>query len=291
MSKPAIIGLIGAFSLLAGCAGPEVSVNESGSKVDGAASTVTSILNAGVQAQMHRANGTAKFLFDPLYDNHFGSLAEMDAALIDAIISGQSPYDGVDAVFVSHAHGDHFSAEYLNRMMAAQSDILVIAPEPAVEAMQGHKLWQASFAERITPVALKNGDAPLTFEIAGANVEALRTPHAGWPDRHSAVHNITYRVSGSDGARIMHLGDADPAEEHFAPHSEFFQAKRTGLAMVPFWFLNANVPANRIDQTLNTQSAVGIHVPAKTPQWLIDSGKTYFSEPGKMLEIPVTSNE
>ena len=291
MSKPAIIGLIGTFSLLAGCAGPEISVNESGSKVDGAASTVTSILNAGVQAQMRRANGTAKFLFDPLYDNHFGSLAEMDAALIDAIISGQSPYDGVDAVFVSHAHGDHFSAEYLTRMMAAQSDVLVIAPEPAVEAMQGHELWQASFAERITPVALKNGDAPLAFEIAGANVEALRTPHAGWPDRHAAVHNITYRVTGSDGARIMHLGDADPAEEHFAPHSEFFQAKRTGLAMVPFWFLNANVPASRIDETLNTQSAVGIHVPVKTPQWLIDSGKTHFSEPGKMLEIPVISNE
>ncbi len=280
--RAGLAAALGALAL-AGCSAAPASEAPAGesSRVD----AVTSILNAGVSANM----GGAKFLFDPLYDNHFGSLAEMDEPLIEAIINGSAPYDNVDAVFVSHAHGDHFSAEYLNRMMAAQPGVQLIAPAQAEEAMRGHELWQDGFAERITSVTLSNGEAAERIEVAGAVVEALRTPHAGWPERHSEVHNITFRVSATNAAgapiRVMHMGDADPAAQHFTMNSRFFCCARTNVVMVPFWFFQQDQAGLLIDRTLNAERAIGVHVPVQTPAFLEGSDWTYFTKVGEEVSI------
>lgn len=268
--------------MAAACSVPEPSAQVANEAQD----RVTAILNAGVRTQL----GEAKFLFDPLYDNHFGSLAEMDDTLIEAIISGDAPYDNVDAVFVSHAHGDHFSPEYFNRLMAAQSGIQIIAPEQAVADMRAHELWDEGFAARITAIALSNGEAAQKFDVAGATVEAIRTPHAGWPERHSDVHNITFRVSATRASgelvRVMHMGDADPAKQHFTMNAKFFCCARTNLVMVPFWFFREEDAGMLIDRTLNAQSAVGVHVPVQTPAWLADSEWKHFTAAGQKAEIP-----
>ena len=264
--------VIAAF-VLSGC----TAAPESGKQVLSSENRVVSILNAGIRAEF----GEAKFLFDPLYDNHFGSLEEMGPKLIERIITGEVPYDGVDAVFVSHAHGDHFSAEYLNRMLAAQSELSLVAPGQAIEAMQASPLWQSEFAVRIVSIELENGASAQQFALAGAQIEAFRTPHAGWPDRHSDTHNITYRVSSESGARIMHLGDADLAEEHFAPSAGVLATKRSDIAFVPYWSFSAVEFDPVIDETLNADAAVGIHVPAQVPEALLQSGRDYFSEEGQ----------
>lgn len=238
---------------------------------------VVSILNAGIRAEF----GEAKFLIDPLYDNHFGSLAEMGPELIEKIIAGEAPYDGVDAVFVSHAHADHFSAEYLNRMMAAQAEVIVVAPDQALAAMQASPIWQDEFQSRIVSIDLENGGPPQLFELAGAEIEALQTPHAGWPDRHKDTDNITYRISSEAGARIIHLGDADPVVEHFAPNVEMLGSKRSDIAFVPAWFFSAPEPDALIGETLNADEAIGVHVPARVPQALKDSGRDFFSAEGQ----------
>lgn len=290
---------------LASCSGtpPQASGTEaSGTEASetsanaSAADTATSILNAGVMTQMQGAGDEGlKFLFDPLYDDHFGSLQQLPAELIEAIVTGAPPYDGVDAVFVSHAHGDHFSASQLSRMMASQPQLQVVAPAQGIESLRKHANWQASFEDRVTVISLENGAAVQGIELPGAKgavIEAFRSPHAGWPDRHAATHNITFRVSvtGSEGraARVMHLGDADPAAEHYAALSEFLAAKRTGLAMVPFWFYREGDVDTIIDQTLNAQVPVAIHVPANTPPFLEKGELQYFSGVGQVLEIPLT---
>jgi L-ascorbate metabolism protein UlaG (beta-lactamase superfamily) len=232
-----------------------------------------------------------KILFDPLYDDHFGSLQQLPPELIEAIVSGAPPYDGVNAVFVSHAHGDHFSATHLTRMLASQPQIQLVAPGQAIDRMREDANWQPGFEDRVTAITLENGEAVQGIEVAGAYVEAFRSPHAGWPDRHAATHNITFRVSaanedGRASARIMHLGDADPAAEHFAALSEFLSAKRTGLAAVPFWFYGEDGLSAIIDQTLNAQSAVAVHVPVNAPGYLEAGERPYFSGVGDVLEIP-----
>ena len=278
---------------------PQTSITEAASDVP-ASGTATSILNAGVMAQIGGADGASvKFLFDPLYDDHFGSLQQLPPELIEAIVSGAPPYDGVNAVFVSHAHGDHFSATHLTRMLASQPQVQLVAPGQAIDRMREDANWQAGFEGRVTAITLENGETAQGTVISGAYVEAFRSPHAGWPDRHAATHNITFRVSaagagegsgegdgGGASARIMHLGDADPAAEHFAALSEFLSAKRTGLAAVPFWFYGEDGLSAIIDETLNAQSAVAVHVPVNAPGYLEAGERPYFSGVGEVLEIP-----
>lgn len=256
-------------------------------------SQATSILNAGVMTQHASAEGIGvKFLFDPLYDDHFGSLAQLTPDLIEAIIAGAPPYDGVDAVFVSHAHGDHFSVSQLTRMLTAQADLTLVLPEQGLERLREAPDWQASFEARVRPITLKNGEASDEFTIAGATIDAFRSPHAGWPDRHGTVHNITYRVSvpGAKGSvsAVMHLGDADPAPEHYAALQEFLEARRTGLAIVPFWFTGRDDFDAIIEDVLNAQTMVAVHVPAQVPKSLKDGEWIYFSEAGQIMEIPAT---
>lgn len=284
--------LTGVTLAAAGCGPVDQAGVQGPSQVSAAPAknAITAILNAGVEADLGAGEGRVKFLFDPLYDNHFGSLAEMDDALAEAIISGAAPYDRVDAVFVSHAHGDHFSAQYLNQMMAAQPGLTVIAPKQAADAMRTHALWQEGFAARLTAVELENGAPAQRLSIAGAEVEAIRTPHAGWPERHSQTHNLTYRISVDDPAtgtrRVMHMGDADPDPAHFAPYESFFAEARSGVAIVPFWFLRAQDNDPLFNQTLNVQQPVGVHVPVLTPQWV--EGRTIFTRPGQQITVPAS---
>ena len=279
---------------LAGCAADAQSDAERDPVTTEIGGTATSILNAGVMAEIGEdENVSVKFLFDPLYDDHFGSLEQLTPELIQAIISGAPPYDSVDAVFVSHAHGDHFSASMLTRMLAEQPDLVLIAPAQAVERMREDSNWDAGFAARTRSIALENGEAHEAFDLAGATIEAFRSPHNGWPERHSNVHNITFRVSAPAGdrivGRVMHLGDADPSAEHYAALEQFLQARRSGLAMVPFWFYREDNLEALIGETLNASEAVAMHVPARVPQDLRDGERAYFSGVGEVLEFTATS--
>lgn len=263
---------------------------EASAPIEESAGTATSILNAGVMTELGAGeDGMVKFLFDPLYDNHFGSLAELPPELIEAIVTGAAPYDGVDAVFVSHAHGDHFSASQLTRMLAAQGELVVVAPAQALEQMRADAGWEQGFEGRVRAIALDNGEASESFELAGATIEAFRTPHTGWPERHANVHNLTFRVSAPAGegmvGRVMHLGDADPGPEHYAALEEFLQARRTSLAMVPHWHYGARDFATLLEETFNAESAVAIHVPVAVPAGLREGSRPYFSSAGEMLEI------
>lgn len=261
------------------------------------AGTATSILNAGVMVEIGpQGDGAAKFLFDPLYDDHFGSLERLTPDLIEAIVTGAAPYDRVDAVFVSHAHGDHFSASMLTRMLAEQPEVLLFAPQQAIDRMREDSAWDEGFAARVTGVALENGEAWEGVSLEGFTVDAFRSPHNGWPDRHAGTHNITFRVAAPAGeragegtvGRVMHLGDADPANEHYTALSGFLSAQRSGLAMVPFWFYQHEGLGGMIDQTLNAQVPVAMHVPVRIPAYLSAGELPYFSEVGEVLEIPAT---
>ncbi len=288
MKRPFVI-LALSSALLAACAGEEATSSSVANSSSGPG-TATAILNAGVTAEIGERGGAVKILFDPLYDDHFGSLEQLSEPLIEAIVSGAPPYDNVAAVFVSHAHGDHFSATHLTRMLAAQPDLRLVAPEQAIERLRGSDIWQADFAGRVTGITLENGAQSESFEIAGATIEAFRSPHNGWPARHAEVHNITFRVSAPSGAglaqRVMFLGDADPGVEYFAPHAEFLAAKRTSLAIVPFWFLQEKDAKALFDTTLNAQAAVGMHVPVREPMLLSMSGWDYFTEVGQQVAVP-----
>ena len=248
----------------------------------------TAILNEGVIVEQ----GGVKILFDPIYDNGFNAFPEQSEAFKQAIIEGASPYDGVDAIFVSHFHGDHFSTPNMLRLMKAQSKVRLYAPAQAVEAMKANENWMPEIANRVEAIDLKTGEAPVAFMLGETKIEAIRTPHIGWPNDHLQVENITFRVSLAGGVRVMHMGDADTAKEHFSPYHEFFSSARSHLGFVPFWFFDGPESVTYMDKALNIRHAVGIHTPIEVPESLKKArkeyGADYFSKLGETRYVGET---
>ena len=235
------------------------------------------------------SQGETRILFDPLPLSGFGTYPDVPTEIVDKMMDGAEPFDGIDAVFVSHAHRDHFDAEKMNAFLAAQSDTQLIAPMQAVEMMRGGEAWQDDFDRRITAIDLDFGDAPQVFAIGGIQVSAVRIPHAGWPQR-ADVQNIVFRVTLPDAATVMHMGDADINMAHYAPYQAHWDSALTDLAFPPYW-IYLYPDGEQILEALNTKQSVGIHVPIHVPYELRVSGNDYFATSGETRIIEPIQNE
>ncbi|MEP6343247.1 MAG: MBL fold metallo-hydrolase [Maricaulaceae bacterium] len=236
--------------------------------------------------------GETKILFDPLFHNNFGQYQLVPDDVRAAIFASSGPFAGVDAVFISHAHGDHFNAGDANQYLSQNPTVRFVAPQQAIDSMKKQEDWNEAFTSSITAVNLEYGASPVTIQVGDITATAVRIPHAGWPDpRRVSVQNMVYRVSIDGGATVMHMGDADPREQHYTPFADHWQAKQTDTAFPPYWFFLSDGGTDILTQTLNVQDAVGVHVPIKVPQELQDSGAQYFSTLGETRAISIAKDE
>lgn len=231
-------------------------------------------------------SGPTKILFDPIFDKDYGSFQLVAAETQALLMAGQAPFDGVDAVFVSHAHGDHFAAGLMIEYLLANPDVQLFVPEQALMQLEAEPRWDTALAKRThaDKIAL-NASMEGSFELGGERVDItrLRLPHAGGA-RQAKIENIVYRVSLSPNATVMHLGDADPDENGLRAQSPLFKQRESDMAFVPFWFIGeANDPS--VNSLLNAEHVIGVHVPKNIPDSLVNSGADYFSVPGEKREI------
>lgn len=244
------------------------------------------IANEGVMVE----SADVKILFDPIFDNGFGTFPLVSEDVRETLMSGAAPFDGIDAVFVSHAHADHFAAADMIEYLSSNPAARLIAPPQALQQMREAEGWDDALLSRIIAQPLDlNASMDHIFDLGDANsrhpvgVTRLRVPHIGGA-MHEAVENLIYRVTLGPGATVMHLGDADADQNVFEAQSAIFGAVRTDVAFVPFWFVTA--PGD--DETrewVNAAHTVGIHVPIDVPDNLATSGADYFSIPGESRDL------
>jgi L-ascorbate metabolism protein UlaG (beta-lactamase superfamily) len=167
--------------------------------------------NEGIMIQ----SGKSKILFDPFFHNIFGVYQKVPTNIRKAILTGAKPYDDIDAIFISHTHEDHFSVTDVRHFLTAQPKAKLIAPTQAVnELIQQPGI--TSILSRVVAVSLEYGDKPWQYKMDGLVIDAVRITHAGWPGRAN-VENIVFRVTLNEDVTVMHMGDADPNDEHFKP--------------------------------------------------------------------------
>ncbi|MEP1230428.1 MAG: MBL fold metallo-hydrolase [Litorimonas sp.] len=223
--------------------------------------------------------GETKIMFDPLPLSGFGTYPEVPEATFQAIMDGTGVYAGIDAVFISHAHTDHFSPENMINYMKAHKKVKLVAPQQALESLQKHELWSKKLLKRIKVIDLEAGDAPQNIRLRNIRATAVHIPHAGWPaPARASIQNIVYRVTLDKSATVMHMGDADPNPVHFTPHADHWAAKTTDTAFPPYWFFLSEDGQNILSNDINAVDAIGIHVPIKVPQELRDSGADFLSK-------------
>ena len=236
------------------------------------------------------AQGNTKIVFDPLYDNTYGTYQAVPEHTRKALLQAKPPFDNIQALFVSHAHGDHFSAADTLAFLQAHPAARLIAPAQAIEALhvELHSAKLSLAPERFVVIDLEYGAAPLQLNLGDLKVEAIRIAHAGGPSRRD-IQNILYRVTLADEAVVMHMGDADPRLSNYRPYDKHWQALKTDLALPPYWFFVIPGGETLLTQRLNSTQQIGVHVPAKAPDDLKKSGADYFFRSGEQRIIAPVS--
>lgn len=246
--------------------------------------TARYLANEGVVIE----SGESKLMFDPFFHNDYGHYALVPEEMRKAIFENRAPYDNINAVFISHAHGDHFDAADTVKYLLSNSNVTLFAPKQATDQLIDLKGYD-KVKSRINSVDLKKDQAAKQFEFGDMLVEAVRIPHAGWPQR-ADIENIVFRVGGKKQIRVMHFGDADPHGQHYAIHEKFWRSKRTDISFVPFWFGLTESGKRLIESGLNTEKAIGVHVPTKLPEQLKKTDFDFFHKPGETKIISRSEN-
>ena len=251
-----------------------------------AGGTVHYLANEGVMA----VHGDDKVVFDPLFNEDFGQYQRLPDHMRAALLAGDAPFDGIDAVFISHYHDDHFDPEDMLSFLRNRDDVRLYAPQQAVDAMRALAPGATDLFERVQAVDLAYGDAPAAFAMPGLRIGVVRIPHAGWPERLLDVQNLAWRVTFDKGPTVLHLGDADTHDAHFAGDAAYWDAHRPNVAFPPYWYFLSRSGIDVLER-LKPLLAIGIHVPIDVPEALDQrppppDGVDLFTTPGEMREIP-----
>ena len=241
--------------------------------------------NEGVMIE----HGTTKILFDPLFRRDYDQYELVPPDMERALLAGAAPWDDIDAVFISHYHGDHFDPGLMLSYLRTHPAIELYAPAQAVAGLRdvaGRN--DDDVFGRVHSLALDYGDAPVRTEMDGLLIEAVRIPHSGWPERRTDVENIAFRVTLDGVTTVTHLGDSDADLAHFdAGH---WDQRRSQLALPPYWFFRTPERRDTLIPRINADHSVGVHVPteiaAEPSERPIElQGIDLFTRPGETRDI------
>ena len=121
--------------------------------------------------------GDLKIMFDPFYQTGFGTYQEVPDEMMDKVMAQSMPFDGIDGIFVSHVHGDHFDAHKLHAYMQENRDVNVFLPGQAMPLMTELAGEDKQIMNRLVSFALTEGGKPKKVVKDGLEVDAVRIPH------------------------------------------------------------------------------------------------------------------
>lgn len=238
-------------------------------------------------------NKDHKILFDPFFHQDFGIYRLVPKDVHQKIMAGEAPYDNIDAVFISHAHDDHFDVGDVVSYMQRHNNTQLVVPEQALVKLQEHGL-SGDMLNRVHAVSSSNKSYPQNLSLDGISINAIPIPHAGYPYRFKDVENILFHVTlgedkkGMKAATVIHLGDAGDKDEHFLPYKAFWEEQSTDISFPPYWFLMSAEGRDILNDIIKSKRHIGIHVPKEIPSYLEHSGEEYFSKPGKVIVLKHT---
>lgn len=247
-----------------------------------APASATYLGNEGVLVE----RGDTKVLFDAFYSNSYGTYTLVPDAIASAMLAGDPPYDGIDSIFVSHVHGDHFSAGPAVAYMRAHADVPIYGSQQTYAAIAEEVGADDPLLERVVAVDLAPTDAPASFKIDGIAIEVVAIPHSG--DRPE-IQNLSWRVTLDQLTTVTHFGDAGTVKEDFERHAEHFAQRRSQAAFPPYWFYGNQVGKAIIETYFNADQVIGVHVPAaatgKGDAARANAGGDLFTDPGETREL------
>ena len=114
------------------------------------------------------ARGDTKILFDAFYAESFnGKYTLVPDALEAKLMKGEAPFDGVDAIFVSHIHPDHFNSRKVIAYMRAQPAVRLYSGLDVEGAIRAADVPASDpLLARITAFNVVPGGAAAQFDLS-----------------------------------------------------------------------------------------------------------------------------
>ena len=136
-----------------------------------------------------------KILIDALFKGFVGSY-EMPREIQDKMTSAQAPFDDVDLILVTHAHGDHVSTDMVKQHLENNPVAIFASTQQLVDHMKDSSERSIGF----NPTKEKSDK----IDIQGITIESFLLPHG--PD--SRILNNGFLIS-VNGITFFHTGDVD----------------------------------------------------------------------------------
>ena len=231
----------------------------------------------------------SKILFDAFYEDSYGQYLLVPDGIRAGLMAGEPPYDDVDALFVSHVHGDHFSPEPTLAYLRAQPDVRLFGTSQVVAALETATAGkEPGLMARVTAIDTVPGAAAHAAELGGVSFDVIAIPHAGGA-RMADIENLAFRVTLGGSLTILHLGDATADSQTFAARQPHWDARAVHVAFVPFWFFLDEEGRRALEDHVRAGHAVGIHVPGEArgqgDAWRERMGGDAFTDPGETREL------
>lgn len=215
MKRPVLFVLIAALAIVPAGASPQPGDRSA---------ELTFIANAGVMV----ASGGSKVLIDALFDKPHPEYRAPSPDVLEKIMKGEAPFDGMDLVLVTHSHPDHFSPGLAVRYLEAVPGPVMLAPADAVAEMRHLAADWTRIGSRVVSLDLKMGERA-ERDLNGIPVRAFRTRHG----QDDSPMNLMY-VLDIAGWRVFHEGDSPGDVGDFRDLG--LDRQRIDLALVHFWF-------------------------------------------------------
>jgi L-ascorbate metabolism protein UlaG (beta-lactamase superfamily) len=250
----AFVVLLALMSVMAGASGQTSPVNKAKKAAPSgrqAPLQLTFIANSGVLV----SSGDQKVLIDALFDKPNPEYRAPSPAVLDKIMKGEPPFDGVDLVLVTHNHPDHFDASLAARYMETVPGPILLAPADAVTELRKAAADWAKIEPRVVPFDLKVGEK-VERGLNRVPVTVFRTLHG----KQEAPMNVMFLFE-LGGWRIFHEGDSPGNVDEYRGFG--LGSDAVDLALVHFWFPLEPNCARFLQEVLKPDHIALTHLPIR----------------------------
>ncbi len=214
--------------------------------------------------------GSDKVLIDALFSEGFGTYLTPSRSARGKLKKASPPFDGVDLILVTHAHGDHVDARMVLAHLANNPGATCVAPQQAVDKMKELDNFDAlvTQVEAVTPERGKVISKP----IGGIELEVYGMRHAPYlengVDRHRDVQNLGYLVTVG-GVRVFHAGDAVFDLDDAFIASTGIGDGRIDVLFIKSYDLSENTQ-HLVNEVFKPALVVGMHAPPADVEKMAD---------------------